>query len=89
MKPLGGRWMKVAEWIDGQTPNFSWIIPTQNVGGHRVFRMPTTIEGADSWIYMDDFAMATTEDSLPVYDGEIVAPPSPPVDLTIVPHNTN
>lgn len=85
MKPLGGQWVKVAEWIDGQTPNFSWAIPEQNVGGHRVFRMPTTVDNADSWIYMDDFAMATTEESLPVYDGEVIAPPSPPVDLTVIP----
>ena len=87
LKPLGGRWTKVAEWIDGQTSNFSWVIPAQNVGGHRMFRMPTTIDDADSWIYMDDFAMATTEEALPVYDGDVIAPPSPPNDLVIVPQN--
>lgn len=86
MKPLGGQWVKVAEWIDGQTPNFSWTIPAGSVGGHRVFRMPSTIDGPDSWLYMDDFAIATTEASLPVYgDQAIVAPPSPPSDLSVVP----
>ncbi len=65
MKPMGEEWVKVAEWIDGVTPNFSW--PVASVGGHRVFRMPTTINYVDSWMYMDDFAMATSEADLPVY----------------------
>jgi PKD repeat protein len=51
LKPLGGSWVKVAEWIDGVTPDFSWIIPEEDVGGHRVFRLPTTIDDMDSWIY--------------------------------------
>ncbi|MCU7806740.1 MAG: PKD domain-containing protein [Candidatus Thiodiazotropha sp. (ex Semelilucina semeliformis)] len=67
MKPLGGQWVKVAEWINGQTPNFSWTIPAGDVGGHRVFRMPTTMDDHDSWMYIDDFAMATSEADLPVY----------------------
>lgn len=82
MRPLGGQWVKVADWVDGQTPNFSWIIPSGSVGGHRVFRMPTTIDGPDSWVYLDDFAMSTTEASLPVYDDmPTLAPPFPPVNL--------
>ena len=67
LKPMGGSWVKVAEWIDGVTPNFSWDVPAGEVGGHRMFRMPTTVDDHDSWIYMDDFAMATTEADLPVY----------------------
>lgn len=67
MKPLGGQWVKVAEWIDGQTPDFAWTIPAGDVGGHRVFRMPTTMDGPDSWMYLDDFAMATSEADLPIY----------------------
>jgi PKD repeat protein len=67
MKPLNGSWVKVAEWIDGVTSDFSWTIPLSDVGGHHVFRMPTTIDDFDSWIYLDDFAMATSEDDLPVY----------------------
>jgi PKD repeat protein len=67
MKPLGGEWVKVAEWIDGTTPDFSWNIAPESVGGHRVFRMPTTMDHADSWMYLDDFAMATSEADLPVY----------------------
>lgn len=65
MKPMGGEWVKVAEWIDGVTPNFSWRL--NEIGGHRLFRMPTTVDDHDSWIYMDDFAMATSESDLPVY----------------------
>ena len=67
MKPIGGSWTKVSEWIDGQTPDFSWNIPVQDIGGHRVFRMPTTVDDFDSWLYLDDFAMATSESDLPVY----------------------
>jgi PKD repeat protein len=67
MKPLNGSWVKVAEWIDGVTSDFSWTIPAGDVGGHRVFRMPTTVDDVDSWIYLDDFAMATLEANLPGY----------------------
>jgi hypothetical protein len=67
LRPLGGEWKKVAEWIDGYTPNFEWKIPEQNVGGHRVMRIPTTLDAFDSWIYIDDFAMATSEQALPRY----------------------
>lgn len=75
LRPLGGKWVKVMEWIDGVTPDFAWKIPEQKVGGYRVFRMPTTIgsfgerakDNRDSWIYMDDFAMAADEEALPKY----------------------
>lgn len=73
MRPLGGAWTKIAEWIDGVTPGFTWKINAANVGGHRVFRMPSTIGRAsgssnyDAWIYMDDFAIAASEAGLPVY----------------------
>jgi len=65
LKPLGGEWVKVAEWIDGRTPNFSWTV--NSPGGHRVFRIPTTLDQGDSWIYLDDFTMATSESALPTY----------------------
>ncbi len=71
MRPQGGAWLKVAEYIDGVSPvGFVWQC---SPGGSRVFRMPTTIgsntAGAsyDMWMYMDDFAMATSEAALPVY----------------------
>jgi len=71
LKPMGGQWVKVAEWFDGQD-GLNWTVPVP--GGHRMFRMPTTITQGneptasyDSWIYMDDFAMAGSEDALPVY----------------------
>jgi hypothetical protein len=74
MRPIGGSWVKVVEWIDGMTPGFTWKIHPTHVGGHRVLRMPTTIGSAtasrglyDSWIYMDDFAMARSEAGLPQY----------------------
>ncbi|MES9969780.1 MAG: PKD domain-containing protein [Candidatus Thiodiazotropha sp.] len=67
VKPYGGSWVKVAEWIDGETPDFSWNIAASDVGGHRVFRMPTTVNDVDSWIYLDDFAMSTSEEDLPTY----------------------
>lgn len=75
LAPLGGRPVKVVEWIDGVTKDFSWRIPAEKVGGYRAFRMPTTIGGwgerakdnKDCWIYMDDFAMASSEEALPEY----------------------
>ena len=73
MRPLGGSWTKTAEWIDGVTPGFTWKINAANVGGHRAFRMPSTIGRAngslnyDAWIYMDDFAIAVSEAGLPIY----------------------
>jgi hypothetical protein len=72
LRPAGGAWVKVIEWIDGTTPCFNWDVPDST--GHRVLRMPTTVnEGEDPgvaydyWMYMDDFAMATAESALPVY----------------------
>lgn len=57
--------VKVAEWIGRVTPQFTW--PAAGSNGHKAFRMPTTVDGYDQWIYMDDFVMATAEASLPVY----------------------
>lgn len=78
LRPLGGKTVKVAEWIDGVTPHFSWKIPPDKVGGHKVFCIPTTLgdhaewgdrakNNRDCWIYLDDFAMASAEDALPTY----------------------
>lgn len=72
LRPQGGVWTKASEWIGGRTPGFTWDIPSGSVGGHRVLRMPTTVgapssQWYDYWMYMDDFAMATTEQDLPVY----------------------
>ena len=69
---MGGGWTKVVEWIDGVTPVFTWTVSAAHVGGHRAFRMPTTMgrasgSGYDSWYYMDDFAMAISEAALPQY----------------------
>jgi hypothetical protein len=70
IKPQGGQFTKVAEWIGGVTPNFTWTLP--QAGGHRVFRIPTTIGwtdgGGDAWYYIDDFAMARSEAGLPQYE---------------------
>lgn len=74
MRPQGGSWVKVVEWISGVTPGFNWRILPAHVGGHRVIRMPTTFGEAaatrpkyDSWIYMDDFTIARSEAGLPQY----------------------
>ncbi len=75
MKPLGGDWVKVSEWIDGKTAGFNWHIPENRVGGHRVLRMPTTFPGGigrgdqllNAWIYIDDFVMTNSEQALPRY----------------------
>lgn len=74
IRPLGRSWTKVVEWIDGVTPGFTWKIHADHIGGHRSFRMPTTIGHAkrsaqnhDAWVYLDDFSMARSESGLPQY----------------------
>lgn len=59
-------WEKLAEWIGGVTKDFSWPIPANERVGFRVLAMPTTVNGPeDSTTYMDDFAIATSEQDLP------------------------
>jgi hypothetical protein len=71
MRPLGDpNWTQVADWRDEQPvidvdDTFNWRVT--NVGGHKVFRIPTTVDDYDSWIYLDDFTMAASEGDLPVY----------------------
>ena len=66
LRPMGGSWTKVSEWIGGRTRGFTWDIPAASVGGHRVLRMPTTVDN-NFWLYMDDYVIARTEAALPVY----------------------
>jgi hypothetical protein len=87
LRPYGGAWTKVSEWIGGQTPGFTWDIPADSVGGHRVLRMPTTVGSPDSqwydyWMYIDDFVIATTEEELPSYS-DLMAAPRPPSQLRV------
>jgi hypothetical protein len=75
IRPMGGRWLKTAEWISGVTPGFTWITHENQRVGHNMFKMPTTWgtvdaddrTNYDATIYMDDFAMAASEADLPVY----------------------
>lgn len=69
LRPYGGSFRKVSEWIGGVTENFTWS--GFSAGGHSMMRMPSTIgwfdDGSDYYYYMDDFAMAASEADLPVY----------------------
>lgn len=75
LKPLGGQWLKVAHYIQGQTANLNWHIIPEDVGGHRAFRLfgpqntcrSDPAVSCDSWTYLDDFTIATSENSLPIY----------------------
>lgn len=59
-------WTKVAEWIGGVTKDFFWPIPAQERVGFRVLAMPTTVNGTeDSTVFIDDFAIAKSEEALP------------------------
>jgi hypothetical protein len=58
---------KIAEWIGGETPDFTWPLPPEERSGPRTLRIPTTVNEFDSWMYMDDFAIATGESALPTY----------------------
>jgi len=80
VRPYGGAWTKVSEWIGGQTPGFTWDIPSASVGGHRVLRMPSTVNG-NYWMYMDDFVIATSEEDLPNYPDVLL--PNPPVGVSV------
>jgi hypothetical protein len=72
VRQYGKEWTKVAEWIGGTTRNFTWA-QDDDGGGHSVLRWPTTIPGNypgsnyDQWHYVQDFAMARTEEDLPTY----------------------
>ena len=89
LRPMGGSWTKVADWVGG-TPGFTWNVPSESVGGHRVLRMPTTVGGVtsqlyDYWLYMDDFVLATTEADLPVYaDAGTGTAPGAPTNVRIL-----
>ena len=73
MRPQGAaNWLKIVEYIPGVTPHFAW--PLAAPGGHTGLRMPTTLDGSiddaarvNSWYYLDDFAIATSEAALPTY----------------------
>ena len=76
LTPQGGETTKVAEWIGGVTPNFTWT--QTSPGGHETLRMPTTWPGqdtaserTDAWVYMDDFVMAENESDLPTYATDV------------------
>ncbi len=64
IREAGQPWLKLAEWIGGVTPNFEWPIPEPERVGNRVVAIPTTVNEADSIVYLDDFAMATSEAAL-------------------------
>ena len=70
MRPLGDTsWVQVADWRHGETYEgnpLNWSVT--NAGGHQVFRIPTTVDDYDSWIYLDDFTMAVSENDLPDYN---------------------
>jgi hypothetical protein len=57
---------KVADWRGGQTANFSWPLSSANRQPFSVLRSPTTVNGpGNSTVYIDDFAIATSQDNLP------------------------
>lgn len=62
IQPTGGVKVKVAEFISGQN-GFEWHVP--NPGGHRAFRMPTTVGNnapfCNQWAYMQDLRIAGQE----------------------------
>lgn len=66
IRPQGGTWTKTSEFIAGQTPGLTWSIPAASVGGHRVFRWPTTND-YNKRLFFDDFVIARTEAALPIY----------------------
>jgi hypothetical protein len=68
LRERGQPWKKIADWRGGVTANFNWPIPAQERGGFPMASMPTTVNGpGNSTVYLDDFALATSEAALPTY----------------------
>lgn len=88
IRPVGGSFTKIVEWIGGTTPNFTWT--QTSGGGHKYLRIPTTFPGNnveifyDAWIYLDDFVMATSEADLPTYDSQGNLSFQPPQNIRII-----
>ena len=80
IRPLGSDWRKTAEWRGGVTPSFVWPISDS---GNKSIRMPTTVAGGDEWVYLDDFAIATSEADLPTYSDSGVTILSAPTNFRI------
>lgn len=61
---------KVAEWKGGVTPDFTWDVTTMGEGysiGNESLKLGTTFNDYDVWLYIDDFAIASSEALLPTY----------------------
>jgi hypothetical protein len=57
---------KVADWRGGSTANFRWPLNSTDRTPFTMLRAPTTVNGpGDSTTYIDDFAIATSQDNLP------------------------
>ena len=67
-KKVGGNFVKVAEYIGGTTPNTTWNPAFRS--GMTWLKVFTTLDTYDSWWYMDDFMIATSEADLPTYGGQ-------------------
>lgn len=82
-------WTKLAEWIGGVTPNFTWPIPEDMRTGNKVIAMPTTVDTYDSTTYLDDFIMATSaadlEGGIGGGVGGDTTPPIPPRNVQVAP----
>jgi len=74
----GQPWVKRTEWIGGMTvagSPFTWSIDPAFRDGHAMISVPTTMPGNnvpgqyDTWIYLQDFAMASSQANLPSYGG--------------------
>jgi hypothetical protein len=79
-KTVGGEFVKVAEWIGGVTPNFTWNVSALASGhtiGQKGLKLGTTWNYTDGWIYLDDFVIGTSETDLPTYGGTASLTPPP------------
>jgi hypothetical protein len=82
IRPLGvTEWTKTAEYFGGVTQVNGQTVQmaTEFTDGLRMMRMPSTVGSpstnwADSWMYVDDYVMATSEASLPVYSNGATLP---------------
>lgn len=58
---------KVAEWVGVPGTRFTWPLTAEQRRGHRMMRIPTTVNSLDNWLYFDDLCISSSESDLPTY----------------------
>jgi hypothetical protein len=60
-------WTKTMDWRVGLTPYFQWTPGSISTGGMRWLQFPSILQTPNTWQYLADYAIATSEANLPTY----------------------